>query len=120
MAEKLPDQEPYGSNIKKSIILFTTGMTNHGSYLDVGRYDENTIGSNRRRADTGVNLYKYSNYALSIAEKIKKRNTEIYTVGLFHTMKYSVPLEKKYQVFSAIHQRFSNGSRPFLSCRRHR
>ena len=43
-------------NIIKNTVLFTTGMTNNGSYSYSGHYDESTIGSGWRRIDNGVRL----------------------------------------------------------------
>lgn len=72
-------------NAIKNVVLFTTGMTNDGSYSYEGHYDETTVASGWHRADNKVKLYAYANSAHTVAEKIKKQAT-LYTIGLFQTM----------------------------------
>ena len=72
-------------NAIKNVILFTTGMTNAGAYNYDGHYNENTVGSGRKRTDTGINLYAYANVAYSAAMSLKSKAT-LYTIGLFQTM----------------------------------
>ena len=72
-------------NAKKNVILFTTGMTNAGSYSYSGHYDSTTIGSGWYRNDTGVRLYAYANTAYAAAELLKSKCT-VYTIGLFGAM----------------------------------
>lgn len=69
----------------KNVVLFTTGMTNDGSYSYSGHYGENSIGSVWRRTDTQVRLYAYANIAYSAAASLKSAAT-LYTIGLFQTM----------------------------------
>ena len=69
----------------KNVVLFTTGMTNEGSYSYSGRYNEDTVASNWRRIDTQVRLYAYSNSAIAAAETLKDKAT-LYSVGLFQVM----------------------------------
>ena len=69
----------------KNVVIFTTGMTNTGSYNYTGLYDDNTVGSGWRRNDTQVYLYAYSNSAIEQAE-ILKENATLYSVGLFQSM----------------------------------
>ena len=74
-------------DVEKNIVLVTTGMTNIGNHSTQGVYDSSTIGSDWFRADTGVYLYEYANYAYEIASNIKNSGITLYTVGLFQSMK---------------------------------
>lgn len=80
-------------NAIKNVVLFTTGMTNDGTYNYTGHYNENTVGSNWRRSDTQVRLYAYANVAYAAAQTLKSKST-LYTVGLFQTME-NMPTEGK-------------------------
>lgn len=73
------------ANVKKNVVLFTTGMTNHGEHSYEGLYGEDTIGSNWYRVNTGVNLYAYANHAHESADNLKNI-ANLYTIGLFQTM----------------------------------
>ncbi len=70
---------------KKSVILYTTGMTDCGSYNYEGHYDASTIGSDWESSDTGVNLYAYANTAYDTANIVKTYGN-LYAIGLFQTM----------------------------------
>lgn len=83
-AKSLLSEIPSGDNVKKNVVLFTTGMTNDGSYNYTGKYDSNTVASSWYRTDTGVKLYAYANNAISVAETLKSDAT-LYTLGLFKT-----------------------------------
>ena len=72
-------------NAKKSVILYTTGMTDCGSYNYDGHYDENTTGSDWVASDTGINLYAYANAAYDTASIVKEYG-DLYAIGLFQTM----------------------------------
>ena len=74
------------SSVNKNVVLFTTGMTNAGNYSYDGYFDENTVGSNWYRADNGIHLYAYANYAFDVASNIKSSGATLYTIGLFQTM----------------------------------
>lgn len=69
----------------KTVILYTTGMTDCGSYNYEGHYDENTVGSSWESTDTGVNLYAYANTAYSTADIVKTYGN-LYAIGLFQTL----------------------------------
>lgn len=84
---------PSGENVRKNVVLFTTGMTNNGDYSYEGIYNGETVGSNWRRIDTQVRLYAYANHAISVAEELKKQAT-LYSIGLFQTME-DMPAEGK-------------------------
>lgn len=92
-AQTLLSAIPNGENVKKNVVLFTTGMTNHGSYNYSGKFDSTTVGSNWQRMDTGVKLYAYANNAISVAETLKNDAT-LYTLGLFKTYA-SMPTQGK-------------------------
>ncbi len=77
----------------KNVVLVTTGMTNAGIYNYTGHYDSSTIGSKWRRTDTDIKLYAYTNYAYEQAEIIKE-HANLYTLGIFQTMK-NMPEEGK-------------------------
>ncbi|MGI5873262.1 MAG: S-layer homology domain-containing protein [Bacillota bacterium] len=81
LLRNIPDQD----NIKKSAVLFTTGMTNTGDYTYSGKYDSGTVGSSWKNISTGVKLYAYANTAVNSANTLKQ-NAELYVVGLFDTM----------------------------------
>ncbi len=70
---------------KKSVILYTTGMTDCGSYNYEGHYDETTIGSDWVTSDTDINLYAYANTAYDTASIVKEYG-DLYAIGLFQTM----------------------------------
>ena len=70
---------------KKSVILYTTGMTDCGSYNYEGHYDENTIGSSWVSSGTDVNLYAYANTAYDTASIVKEYGN-LYAIGLFQTL----------------------------------
>jgi len=72
-------------NVKKNVVLCTTGMTNGGDYDYDGVYDENTIASDWYQYDSGVCLYAYANVALEGASRVKE-NANLYVLGLFQTM----------------------------------
>lgn len=72
-------------DVKKSIVLVTTGFTNQGDYSYSGHYDSSVVGSDWYRTNTKVKLYAYANAALATADDIKK-DTVIYVTGLFQTM----------------------------------
>ena len=72
-------------NAVKNVVLFTTGMTNNGSYKYEGKYDSSTIGSRWFRMDTGVKLYAYANVACEQADIIKESDTSLYSIGIFQT-----------------------------------
>ena len=84
-ANALLSEIPSGSDIKKSVVLFTTGNTDSGEYSESGRYSSSTIASNWRNTSTGVNLYKYANKAYSAAANLKQQ-ADLYVIGLFQTM----------------------------------
>ena len=69
----------------KSVILYTTGMTDCGSYNYEGHYDENTTGSSWVSSGTDVNLYAYANTAYDTASIVKQYGN-LYAIGLFQTM----------------------------------
>lgn len=81
-------------NAIKNIVLFSTGMTNAGTYNYTGHYDSSSKGSNWYRTDTNVNLYAYANVAYEKADVIKKNDINIYSIGLFQTMD-NMPTEGK-------------------------
>ncbi|MBQ6020184.1 MAG: VWA domain-containing protein [Clostridia bacterium] len=70
----------------KNVVLFTTGMTNNGEYNYDGVFNEDTIGSDWYKINTGIYLYAYANHAFEVAEEIKEAGTTLYTIGLFQTM----------------------------------
>lgn len=72
-------------NATKNVILFTTGMTNQGTYNYDGHYDENTVGSSWYDTGTGVKLFAFANEAYTVAQKMKEEAT-IYTLGLFQVL----------------------------------
>ncbi len=74
-----------GENVKKNIVLFTTGMTNVGSYNYDGTYDDSHVASNWYNMSSGIHLYAYANYALSVAETVKE-SSNLYVIGLFQNM----------------------------------
>ena len=84
-ADTLISAIPDGENVRKNVVLFTTGMTNHGDYSYSGKYDDQTVGSSWYRTDTGIRLYAYANHAIAAAEALKQKAT-LYTIGLFQTM----------------------------------
>ena len=84
-ADALLKEIPSGSNIKKNVVLFTTGNTDTGSYSNSGHYSSSTIASNWQNSETGVKLYKYANTAYSAAANLKKQ-ADRYVIGLFQTM----------------------------------
>lgn len=84
-ADLLLESVPNGSNVRKNVVLFTTGMTNAGDYNYSGYFDEDSMGSNWYRTDTGIHLYAYANHAIEAAEHLKQQAT-LYTLGLFQTM----------------------------------
>ena len=69
----------------RNTVLFTTGMTNNGSYSYSGHYSESTIASNWRRMDNSIRLYAYANSAYAKAASLKQISN-LYTLGLFQTM----------------------------------
>ena len=84
-ADDLLSQIPDDANVKKSVVLFTTGNTDSGSYSSSGHYNSGTIASNWRNTNTGVNLWKYGNVAYSTAAELKQ-HADLYVIGLFQTM----------------------------------
>jgi len=70
---------------KKSVILYTTGMTDCGSYNYEGHFDASTTGSDWESSDTGINLYAYANTAYDTANIVKTYG-DLYAIGLFQTM----------------------------------
>ena len=70
---------------EKSVILYTTGMTDCGSYNYEGHYNENTTGSDWLSSETGVNLYAYANTAYDTASMLKEYGN-LYAIGLFQTL----------------------------------
>ncbi len=83
-AESLLSSIPDGENIKKNVVLCTTGFTNHGDYNYTGKYDKSTVGSNWYRINTNIHFYAYANHAIEVAEELKKEAT-LYSLGLFTT-----------------------------------
>lgn len=77
----------------KNVVLFTTGMTDCGSYDYDGYYDSNVVGHSWRNSGTDVRLYAYANAAIAAAAELKETAT-IYTLGLFQTM-VQIPQEGK-------------------------
>ena len=75
----------------KNVVLVTTGMVNAGDYDYEGVFDISSIGSNWKRANTGVRLFAYANTAIEAAEKLKE-NATIYVLGLFQSME-EIPQE---------------------------
>lgn len=71
---------------RKTVVLFTTGMTNNGAYTYSGHYDEDTIGSRWYRSDTDIRLYAYANTAYNSVQNLKDQGISVYTIGLFQTM----------------------------------
>lgn len=72
------------NTVKKNVVLFTTGMTNNGSYSYNGKYNESTVGSSWHRKDTDVKLYAYANNAITVADTLKQQ-ANLYSIGLFRT-----------------------------------
>ena len=70
---------------EKNVVIFSTGFSNQGNHLDNGHYNSDTVGSNWYNTSTNIHLYKYANYAHTIADEIKQY-AKIYSVGLFQTM----------------------------------
>ncbi len=68
---------------KKNVVVFTTGLTNIGSYSYSGKYNEDTIASSWYNMGTNIKIYAYSNYAQSKADELKENNVDIYSIGLF-------------------------------------
>lgn len=71
-----------GENVKKNIVLITTGYTNNGEYNYTGKYNETTIASNWYNNSTNIHLYAYANHAIEVAEELKQE-AKLYTIGLF-------------------------------------
>lgn len=67
---------------EKHVILYTTGSSNQGSYLQSGKYDSSVTGNEWVNMSTDIELYKYANHAHTIADKTKE-NAKLYTVGVF-------------------------------------
>ena len=84
-ANDLLSEIPDGENVKKNVVLFTTGMTSSGEYSYDGKYDEETVGSQWINSATKINLYAYANHAHEIADVVKE-NANLYVIGLFQTM----------------------------------
>ena len=80
-AEQLLSSLP--EKAKKTVLLYTTGMTDCGDFNYDGHYDENTTGSDWE--SKGINLYAYANVAYDEASKLKQ-DANLYAVGLFQTM----------------------------------
>ena len=75
-----------GKSSYKNVVLFSVGHTNTGDYLEEGCFDKSVVGHSWQNTRTKVKLYKYANYAYSIAQKIKEQCIAIYSIGLFQTM----------------------------------
>lgn len=85
MADELLRQVPSGADVKKNVLLFTTGMTDCGEYSYEGHYNENVIGSSWYNTGTEIHLYAYANIAYETAARLKT-GANLYTIGLFQTM----------------------------------
>ena len=71
-------------NAVKNVIVFTTGLTNTGSYTSSGPYDTSTPGSAWYNRSTRVYLYRYANSAIKSAQ-VLHQYANVYSVGLFET-----------------------------------
>lgn len=85
VAEELIDSVS-DRNAVKNIVLFTTGMTNSGTYSYTGKYSAATVGGRWAVSGSGIPLYAYANVACEVAESLKEKCT-VYSIGLFHTLK---------------------------------
>ena len=84
-AQDLLSEIPDDANVKKSVVLFTTGNNDSGDYSNSGHYNSSTVGSTWRNSNTQVNLWKYGNVAYSTAAELKQ-HADLYVIGLFQTM----------------------------------
>ena len=71
-------------NVVMNVIVFTTGLTNVGSYSSSGLYDSSTPGSDWYNRSTKINLYRYANAAIKSAQVLHEY-ANVYSVGLFET-----------------------------------
>ena len=73
-------------DVIKNVVLFTTGLTQEGSYSYDGHYSS-TVGGGWYvdRNGTKIPLYAYANVANAVAEKIKTK-ANLYSIGLFQNL----------------------------------
>lgn len=79
--------------VTKNVVLVTTGMTDIGEYDYSGHYDDTVVGGSWENSSTEIRLYAYANAAYNAAEKVKEQ-ANLYTLGMFQTMK-DMPEEGK-------------------------
>lgn len=79
--------------VTKNVVLVTTGMTDIGEYDYSGHYDDTVVGGSWENSNTEIRLYAYANAAYNAAEKVKEQ-ANLYTLGMFQTMK-DMPEEGK-------------------------
>lgn len=92
-ADELLSNIPDDEGVTKNVVLVTTGMTDIGEYDYSGHYDDTVVGGSWENSNTEIRLYAYANAAYNAAEKVKEQ-ANLYTLGMFQTMK-DMPEEGK-------------------------
>lgn len=87
MANSLLNNISDGDNVRKNVVLFTTGMTNCGfyySFLDTGPFTKESAGGSWVNED-GNPLYHYANHAVTVANILKKQ-ASVYVIQTSQSM----------------------------------